>query len=348
MVRPNTERSEDTILALDFDPKNVNWKLVKSGIKKFFERKHELDESDRFNLVLFRGNPSYLEDFTFKVEFLLSLIDEDPKSINTIPIENVIFMSLTFLIEVFKKVGQKFFRIIILTDQETKPISKEFMVQDLLDITKEMPVYIDIVRLNVKQGDEPENEAKIRQIIKWSKGGELIYVPKPKKLLETVLETDLAEKKFNEADIWEEEKEIKIPDKYAAFYENISEDPKMVDAPGDMKCMACFKKVEDGNKLFKCSVCGNAVMHEKCWAFWSKTANIGVRQVFRCPICFSLLKLPREFIEEILGKVVEEELKEVVEATQQNVQVVDQLELLKEKDSKTAPKMIESLLDSLG
>nr|MDO8118217.1 hypothetical protein [Candidatus Sigynarchaeota archaeon] len=109
MVRPNTERSEDTILALDCDPKNVQWKLVKNGIKKFFEKKHEIDESDRFNLVLFRGNPSYLEDFTFKVEYLLSLIDEDPKSINAIPIENVIFMSLTFLIEVFKKVGQKFF-----------------------------------------------------------------------------------------------------------------------------------------------------------------------------------------------------------------------------------------------
>ncbi|MEX2682314.1 MAG: hypothetical protein Q6373_012005 [Candidatus Sigynarchaeota archaeon] len=347
MVRPNTERSEDTILALDCDPKNVEWKLIKKGIKKFFETKRAIDESDRFNLVLFRGNPSYLEDFTFKIEYLLSLIDEDPKSINAIPIENVIFMSLTFLIEVFKKVGQKFFRIIILTDQDTKPITKEFMVQDLLDITKEMPVYIDIIRLNVKQGDEDENEMKIRQIIKWSKGGELIYIPKPKKLFETVM-AELAQKKFNEADIWEEEKEIKIPDKHAPFYENLAEDPKIIDNPGDMKCMACFKKVEDSNKLFKCSVCGNAVMHEKCWAFWSKTANIGVRNVYRCPICFSLQKLPREFIEEILGKVVEEEVKEAIETTQANVQVVDQLEVLKEKDSKTAPRLIESLLDSLA
>nr|MDO8085983.1 hypothetical protein [Candidatus Sigynarchaeum springense]MDO8119528.1 hypothetical protein [Candidatus Sigynarchaeota archaeon] len=70
--------------------------------------------------------------------------------------------------------------------------------------------------------------------------------------------------------------------------------------------------------------------------------------MYRCPICFSLQKLPREFIEEILGKVVEEEVKEAIEATQANVQVVDQLEVLKEKDSKTAPKLIESLLDSLG
>jgi hypothetical protein len=344
MVRPNTERSEDTIIALDFDPKNVNMRMVKGGLKAFFEKKHAADKSDRFNLVLFHGNPSYLEDFTFKFEYILSLIDEDPQHINTVPVENVIFMCLTFLIEVFKKVGQKFFRIIILTDQDTKPVTKEFMVQDLLDITKEMPVYIDIVRLNVKQGQEDENEMKVRSIIKMSKGGELIYVPKPKKLLDTIME-ELAEKKFNEADIWEEELEIKIPDKHASFYENISEDVKIVEAPGDMKCMACFKTVGDSNMLFKCAVCGNAVMHERCWAFWSKTANIGVRNVYRCPICFSLLKMPREFIEDVLGVEV---AQEAIQATVQNVQVADQTELLREKDSKTAPKLIESLLDSLG
>nr|MDO8110963.1 hypothetical protein [Candidatus Sigynarchaeota archaeon] len=61
------------------NPENVNFKLIKGGLKKFFEKKRSLDESDRFNLVLFHGNPSYLEDFTFKSEYLLSLIDEDPK-----------------------------------------------------------------------------------------------------------------------------------------------------------------------------------------------------------------------------------------------------------------------------
>ena len=162
MVRPNTERSEDTIVALDFEPKNVNMRIVKSALSSFFETKHSHDETDRFNLVLFRGNPSYLEDFTFKKEYLLSLVKEDTEHMNTVPVESVLFMSLTFLIEVYKRVGNKFFRIIILTDQDMKPVSKEFMVQDLLSITKEMPVYIDIVRMNVKDGKD-ENESLQRR-----------------------------------------------------------------------------------------------------------------------------------------------------------------------------------------
>nr|MDO8117826.1 hypothetical protein [Candidatus Sigynarchaeota archaeon] len=343
MVRPNTERSEDTIIALDFEPKNVNMKKFKGALSTFFAAKRNIDKTDRFNLVLFRANPSYLEDFTFKAEYLLSLIDEDVKHINTIPVENVIFMSLTFLIEVYKRVGNKFFRIIIVTDQDMKPVTSEFMVKDLLDITKEMPVYIDVLRINVQEDKDP-NKAKLDEIIKWSKGGELIYVEKQKKLERIMVE--LADKKFNEDEgVFELIKEIKIPDKYAGFFENMSEDLKTIQNHPDVKCMACFKTELPGNKLFTCPSCGNSIMHEVCWAHWSKTANIGVRHVFRCPICFSLLRLPRAFIEDILGAVVEEE-EELSQAVVQNVVVADQTERLMEKD-KEAPKLIESLLDSI-
>ena len=316
-------------------------KVVKKALASFFKKKRQIDNSDRFNLVLFRGNPSYLEDFTFNSEYLLSLIEEDVENINTIHVENVIFMALTFLIDIYARVGNKFFRIIILTDQDTKDVEREFMVKDLLDITREMPIFIDIVRLNMKPQRDKSKE-KLETIINWAKGGELIYVPKIKKQLADVMEK-LADKKYNETDdVFEEVREIKIPDKHSLFYENIAVDPKMIEKPGEMKCMACFGTQEDGNKLYECPSCGNAVMHEVCWVYWSKTANIGVRHIFRCPICYALLKMPREFIEDILGVEIEEKIEETI----QNVQVADQTEMLMEKD-KEAPKLIESLLDSI-
>ncbi|MFX0099583.1 MAG: hypothetical protein ACFFCS_08375 [Candidatus Hodarchaeota archaeon] len=331
----NLNRSEDTIIALDFEPKNVKMKQIKTVLKQFFHKKTAADSSDRYNLVLFRGNPSYLEDFTFKTDYILSLIDEELASANTVPVESCIFMALTFIIEVYKNVGNKFFRIIIITDQDMKPVMTEFMVKDLLAITKEMPVYIDILRLNVKE-EKDENKDKLATIINWSKGGELIYLPKIKKLEEEMLH--LADKKYNEEDdVFEEVKEIKIPDEHSSFYEEISKDPKMLEDKS-LQCMACFKP----GLMYECPHCNNVKMHEDCWAHWSSSSNIGVRNVFRCPICFGLLKLPRGFIEEILG-----EEHEHAEETVQNIVVADQDEILKEKD-KEAPKLIEALLDTLG
>lgn len=341
MVRPNVERSEDTIIALNVDPRNVNVKILREALAGFFKKKHELDNSDRFNLVLFRGNPAYLENFTFKSDYLLSLIKDDVQAINTIPVENIIFMALTFLIDVYKSVGNKFFRIIILTDQDMKHVQNEFMVQDLLGITKEMPVFIDVVRINVKPGDDSDRE-KLEKVINMSKGGELVYVPKSKKLGAALLE--LAEKKFNEnEDVFEEVREIKIPDEHAMFYENLASDPRIIDEPGTTKCVACFQTEQPGNMLFTCPFCENAVMHETCWAYWSKTSNIGVRHVFRCPICYRMLRLPRAFVEDVLGAQEDE----VIDETVQNVVVTDQTEALKAQDDENAPKLIEALLDTL-
>lgn len=332
MVNVNLKRSEDTIIALDFHPKNVKMKIVKEALRTFMNTKSNIDSSDRFNLVLFRGNPSYLEDFTFNKEYLLSLIDEDPKHFNTVRVESFIFMALTFLIEVFKNVGNKFYRIIILTDEDMKPVKEEFMVKDLLNITSDMPVYLDIIRMNVKPSNDP-NKDKLETIISWSKGGKLIYVPKIKKLENIIV--DLAEKKYNEnEDIFEEVKELKVNPKHAGFYENISWEPRMLQDK-DLKCMACFKK----GRLFECPRCHNAKMHENCWAFWSRNSNIGIRHIFRCPICYSLLMLPKQFVDDVLG-----EEEKVMEETIQNIEVADQDQILMEKD-KEAPKLIESLLN---
>ncbi|MHA1793620.1 MAG: hypothetical protein ACTSVI_13325 [Promethearchaeota archaeon] len=336
MVQLTLKRSEDVIIALDFYPKNIKLRVVKQALSKFLKKKHEIDNSDRFNIVLFRGNPSYLEDFTFNKEYILSLIEGEEKNFKPVRVESFIFMALTFLIEVYKKVGNKFFRIIILTDKDMLPIEQEFMVQDLLAITRDMPVYIDVIRLKVTP-DKDKNKEKLLKIINWSQGGELIYVKKLKELEGVMLK--LAEKKLNEADdAFEEVKELKIDKKYASFYENIAYELEPIEKSDNLMCMACFDKGE----LLQCPVCGNAVMHKKCWAYWAQSATIGIRHLFRCPICYALLQLPEKFVNEVLG-----EEKEVIEEAIQNIEVADQTERLMEKD-KEAPKLIESLLDQFS
>ena len=109
------------------------------------------------------------------------------------------------------------------------------------------------------------------------------------------------------------------------FLEVIASDmEKITDiiADTELKCQICFQKVctcqimDDYQHIRRCPNC-RKVLHQCCAGKWSEQQNtksnfIGFPNVFRCPYCFYLLKVPREFVDfdNILYQLQEKWLKQ--------------------------------------
>ena len=130
---------------------------IYNALKHFFETKKSIDYSSRFNIILFQEDgPNYLESFTLNAENILIALKSLEPIIVKANIGGGIFVAVSFIIDVFKKVSEKTFRLIILTDSGTPIIGKLYMpvLQNLINQVKDMPFFIDIIRLNIDDVDE--------------------------------------------------------------------------------------------------------------------------------------------------------------------------------------------------
>ena len=65
-------RSEDTLILNGFTPGETAMGLVYEALENFCEIKKSIDESSRFNIILFQEEgPNYLEHFTLNPENIL-------------------------------------------------------------------------------------------------------------------------------------------------------------------------------------------------------------------------------------------------------------------------------------
>jgi hypothetical protein len=107
------------------------------------------------------------------------------------------------------------------------------------------------------------------------------------------------------------------------YYENLAKDLIELEKNDIKICMLCSKEVCDFcndpvDVLKKCPNC-NKSFHECCGALFSWKFNIGLKHIFRCPECGTLLKMNEELVHEINGEPLEEilltqeELEEVVQ-----------------------------------
>ncbi|MFX1501739.1 MAG: hypothetical protein ACFFDH_12310, partial [Promethearchaeota archaeon] len=66
-------------------------------------------------------------------------------------------------------------------------------------------------------------------------------------------------------------------------------------------CSICFQQANEG--IIRCPSC-HTVAHEVCWAQWAQTSHIGIPHVYRCHNCFNILKLDKNYINDVLeGKI---------------------------------------------
>ena len=71
-----------------------------------------------------------------------------------------------------------------------------------------------------------------------------------------------------------------------------------------------------------------------CWAHWAKTSNIGLPYVFRCHICFNLIKLDKDFVEIVhTGKEPAPDLGKKV----------DLVSYLRQLEAQNKPKVVQEI-----
>ena len=321
-------RSEDCLIFNGLTPKITKVNRTYEAIAAFMRKKQANDMSDRFNFITFQEDgPSYLDHFTFEPELILSTLKSMERKIVRANIAGGIFVAITFIIDVYKKISEKVFRLIILVDDGSHKIPFHYLpvLEDLIEKVKDMPFYIDIIRVNA--GDIQEGH-KLAGLVKKT-NGKFFDIEKIKELGSVL--TSLSEKKYIKLPAsYEKKKQTFIPEDNKPFYANLADIPSRVEGIGT--CAICFQRDEVG--LVQCPSC-EIVAHERCWAQWAKTSNIGIFYVFRCHNCFNILKLDKQFVFDIhQGKEpTKEEIKKIKRR--------DMVNYLREQEAKEKPKIVQ-------
>jgi hypothetical protein len=163
--------SEDTVVFLAVDSKFTEMDAVAKAVGEFFKTKSALDPTDRFNILYYTTKgPIFVEDFTFKTDFLLKLLSQNLDKIEKPVIESGMMLVLTFILNIYKLVSGKYFRILVVKDISGPEITKDAFVNDFLSQVRPMPVFLDVISIGEQS---PENAAKLQGMITSSQGGTL-------------------------------------------------------------------------------------------------------------------------------------------------------------------------------
>lgn len=321
-------KSEDCLIFYALTPEITKLRQVYSIIGNFMQNKQSIDLSDRFNLIWFQDDgPNYLDNFTFDPEYISKTLKSLGKNITKANIAGGVFIAITFIIEVFKKISEKFFRLLILVDDGAYEIPDEYLpaLEELIKKVKDMPFFIDIILMGSPYSGQAQKLLKLANLT----NGEL-YGIKNIKDLNPVL-TGLSEKKHvSEPSFVKQKLRMILPDNQP-FYINLADDPIPVN--NIATCSICFHKDDKG--IVKCPSCDTPA-HEVCWAQWADTSTIGIPHVFRCHNCFNILKLDKDYILDVkAGKIPT--IAELTKMKKRNI-----IEYLHEIESKSEPKVVHT------
>ena len=283
--------SEDTVIFNALTPSITDMSKVYRVLEKFFQDKKAIDTSDRFGLVVFRDDgPDNLDEFTLEPKHILNALKTLEPELDKARIAGGIFRSLSFIIQVFKTISEKCFRVIILTDAGTHPLPKEFLtnLNEIIDNVFVFPCIIDIVRINVE--DKKQNSILL-SLAKRS-GGNLHKI-KNVDSLSFIMDILAKKKEISSNSIVSGQKAV-IHKKKQEFFENLAE--KLIFMKTEETCSICHER--DKRFFVQCPSCLTTV-HRKCFAAWAKNSNIGIHHIFRCHQCYYLVKLDEEYVQKV-------------------------------------------------
>ncbi len=322
------KKSEDCLIFYGFTPEVTKLKNVFNDIADFLKNKQIIDPSDRFNLILFlKDGPNYLDHFTLDPNRVLTTLKSLSKDITRPNIAGGIFIAITFIIEVYKKISEKTFRLIILLDEGAYEIPDAYLpaLEELIKKVKDMPFFIDTILIGSPYSDQAQKLLKLTNL----SNGELYGINNAKELAPIL--NGLSEKKhISEPSFIKQRLRMILPDN-ETFYINLADDPKPINKVGT--CSICFQR--DDNHIVKCPSC-DTLAHKVCWAQWAETSNIGIPYVFRCHNCFNILKFDKQYVYDVrMGNIPT--ITELNKIKKKNI-----IEYLHELEAKTVPKVIHT------
>ncbi len=320
-------RSEDILILFGLTPNNIKkMTQVIDLLAKFMNQKQLMDPSDRFNFIAFQEmSPNYFNQFTLDPTMVINELKKIGKKLSIANLAGGIFVAITFIIEVYKTILNKNYRLIILCDDGTHKIPPEYLpaLHELIDKVKDMPFFIDILHLN---GNDIEESRKLASFASRTKGT-YHNIHKFKDLESKLLE--LVEKKYIKIDPSYMRVKPAIQEENRLFYIKLADDPRLVTSPE--ACAICFQK--SNRAVVQCPKC-ETLAHKSCWAQWAKTSNIGILFVFRCHICYNLLKLDENYVNDVQSGNIptEDQLQEIEKR--------DIVKYMKDLEAKKKPKMV--------
>ncbi|TFF95618.1 MAG: hypothetical protein EU544_02370 [Promethearchaeota archaeon] len=323
---PGKVRSEDTLIFNALTPKISKMKYFYEALEEFFKKKKAEDPSDRFDFIVFEElGPNYFENFTLNIDHVLLALQSLEPGMVRANVAGGIFTAITFIIDVFKKISEKCFRLIIFTDAGTLKIPESYLpaLQGLIDQVKDMPFFMDVIRINI---DDPREDLKLMRLARRT-GGDIYEIDDIAEL--PVVLDKLAKKKEISTKLLVDERDFIIPEESQPFFENLAEDPFPI--LDEETCSICFKKDKEG--LVQCPSC-DTIAHKSCWANWAKNSNIGIYNVFRCHNCFNLLILDGDFVYAV-------QTGQEIPVEQPQVQVKDLQTYLEGLETDEGPQIIQ-------
>ncbi|HMF32199.1 MAG TPA: hypothetical protein VKK79_12325 [Candidatus Lokiarchaeia archaeon] len=286
--------SEDIILIIDSGssaymediPPN-RMAVIASAVNAFADLRLEADMRDRYFLIEAGDNViewSYdMVDDPKQVAQRIAQLVSQPSLVSPEPkIVQAFGKALERHIKTFKTVGQKTLRVFIVGGGNVAPAD-----QNLVDMARKVAARIGVIVDTIKLGVEypPHLFKAVAEITRgtyqMASSAEDLYVAfqalssKKEVLKPTYIAT-------------------KEPPKKKTFLEILAADMKPLSEEAS-KCQICFN-IEPADVLRECPNC-KKVLHLSCAGQWAENQNLGFPTVFRCPFCFFLLKVPRNFVD---------------------------------------------------
>lgn len=291
---------EIIIFYIDLESKLIKPKKIFKILENFIEEKKEKIPNSTFSTFFYKqGDVPFLSEETQDSKTLVQQLKDDWKLRETSKsyFENGLFYCLSFLAEkASKKAGN--FRIIVLSDTPSNK-SSEYAeaLMGLVETVRNFPTFIDIIRIG--ESKLYPDDVKLRIISTITSGG-LFYVEDVKEFKSTFV--GLAKNKtlpdlHEGGQIIDEDKK--------QYYENIAKPLESAKMTKDSQCVICEKKIckycEDEKDLMKCPACGE-IYHSCCAGLYTWKYNIGLKHVFRCLNCQSLIRMKEDFVYEMNGE----------------------------------------------
>jgi hypothetical protein len=296
----NPVRDEDIIFYLDLTEKKFNKKDLIKALSDFIRQKQPLNPTGTYGLFVFESGktPSFTSDLNGPKE-IEDLIDKEWKAreMEESYFENGLFFCLSHIANSFIRSDARNLRVIVISDTPSNPGDTD-KVQALVGLVEKFhyfPAFIDIIRI----GNEKfyPDDVKLRIVTATANGG-LFYVEDEKGLRDTLVQglvkrktletlTPLGGTRF-------------IEPEHHAFFANMASQ-LVTPPPGPNKsCSLCKGDIcpfcgDPQDAPYACPGCG-ITYHDCCAARYSIQNHIGIKYIFRCPNCTTLLKVAPETV----------------------------------------------------
>ncbi|TFG24958.1 MAG: VWA domain-containing protein [Promethearchaeota archaeon] len=313
-----TINSEEFIFYIDLTKDFIKKKNLIKSILSFAKEREKLNSISSYGLLMFQQEENLLYSYDRKdSDTIIEILNDkwDERELNNSFLENGLFELLAYI---FKKSQEerKNYRIIIISDTPSG-LSEVYhhTLYDLLLKAKNFNTFIDIIRI----GDEKfyPDDVKLK-VITSETGGGVFYCNDPK-LFPNILNSLMQSK--TEFSLIRCDGDEKILEQDKLFYERLAVDLISLDTDEKEVCDICKQELcpiceAHSDEVHKCFNC-DAKYHACCATKYALRNNIGIKHLFRCVKCDTLLKLDEDYVELIYMEELEE-LEETQEILSEN------------------------------